>query len=80
MTGVGGLLEGGDHSRRAVDLGRVDATANGKLAYALEAAFKASPMFDPKETRLSGPITQSEQGSETFTFGLVIKLKKPMKL
>ena len=65
---------------RAVNLQRLDATANGNLAYAVQAAFTNSPMFDPTGTRLSGPINQTGEDDVTFTFGVTLKLMRPIKL
>jgi type IV pilus assembly protein PilM len=65
---------------RAVNLKKLDATANGLLAYELERQLQSSPLFDPKETRLSGPIDQADDAALTFTFGLTVKLKNPLKL
>jgi hypothetical protein len=53
-------------------------SANTDIAYAVESALKQSPAFDPAETQLSGTIDTDPNG--TFTFGVNLKLKRPMKL
>ena len=67
-----------DVTFKGVDLHKYDPTANDKLAYTLEKELQASPMFDPDETKLSGQIRVED--SETFTFGMSLKLKEPLKL
>jgi hypothetical protein len=51
---------------------------NSQLAYAVEAAFKNDPMFDPAGTKLA-EIQQPEASADTFTFGLKLTLKTPMQ-
>jgi type IV pilus assembly protein PilM len=65
---------------RAVDVSAFsgDSAANPETAYAVEAEFKASPMFDPKATALVGNITP-DPASGTFTFGLTATLQNPLK-
>ena len=62
---------------RAVSL---NDTANNELIYALESKVKNSPLFDPKETQLSGSVERADATSPTFTFPLSLKLKRPIKL
>jgi type IV pilus assembly protein PilM len=64
---------------RAVSLSNVDPSANTGIAYALQRELQASPYFDPKATQLSGEISVDE-ASGTFTFGISVALKKPLKL
>jgi len=66
---------------RGLNLIKYDPSANEKLAYALRDELLTSPMFDSKETKLSGDIEQVEAtNSVTFSFGVTLKLKHPMKL
>jgi type IV pilus assembly protein PilM len=64
---------------RAVNLSNVDPSANSEIAYAVENELKASPVFDPKTTQLSAQITPDET-TGTFTFGVTVALKNPLKL
>ena len=65
---------------RAVDLTKFtgDASANNETAFAVESQLKASPMFDPNTTQLSGQIVPDDSNG-TFTFGIAITLKNPLK-
>ncbi|PYK62992.1 MAG: hypothetical protein DME21_04470 [Verrucomicrobia bacterium] len=66
---------------RGLNLKKYDPSANNKLAYAVEDELQSSPLFDRKETKLSGDIEQVEAtNSVTFSFGMTLKLKHPMKL
>jgi len=66
---------------RGLNLKRISPSANDDLAFAVQDALHKSPLFDPKETKLSGPIEQVEEtNSVTFSFGVTLKLKRPMKL
>jgi len=62
---------------RAVNL---RAKANSELAYEVERNMKSSPLFDDKETQLSGTLDQVEDSAVSFTFPLKVKLKRPIKL
>lgn len=62
---------------RAVNL---KAKANSEVAYELERGMKTSPLFDEKETQLSGNLDQVEDTAASFTFPLKVKLKRPIKL
>jgi len=64
---------------RAVSLSSVDPSANTGIAYALQKELQASPYFDPKATQLSGEISVDDV-TGTFTFGVSVTLKKPLKL
>ncbi len=66
---------------RGVDLSASSGvpSANQNIAYAVETALKASPLFDDKETQLVGDNTP-DPTTGTFTFGVTVKLKRPMKL
>ena len=54
-------------------------SANSDIAYAVQTALKASPLFDKDETHLDGNIDSADSAG-TFTFGVSLKLKRPMKL
>ena len=54
-------------------------SANSDIAFAVERILKDSPMFDKDETQLSGTINVDD-ATTTFTFGVNVKLKKPLKL
>ncbi|MEN9678672.1 MAG: hypothetical protein RIS76_4568 [Verrucomicrobiota bacterium] len=62
---------------RAVNL---NPRANGEIAYEVEKAMKACPLFDEKETQLSGTLDQSGENPVSFSFPLKVKLKRPIKL
>jgi hypothetical protein len=55
------------------------ASANTEIAFALESALRESPLFEAKETQLTQKVTEDET-TGTFTFGLTLKLKRPLKL
>jgi len=65
---------------RGVDVANVSGvpSANQDIAYALERALKDSPLFDKDETQLAGDNNLDPNG--TFTFGVKIKLKRPLNL
>jgi hypothetical protein len=65
---------------RGVNLKRFSPDANDKLAFAVQSELQASPMFDNKETKLSGQIEAVDENAITFSFGVTLKLKQPMKL
>jgi hypothetical protein len=66
---------------RGLNLKKYDPSANNKLAYAVEDELQSSPLFDRKDTKLSGDIEQVEAtNSVTFSFGVTLKLKHSMKL
>lgn len=58
----------------------VNPRANGEIAYEVERAMKASPLFDETETQLSGNLDQGADNSPSFSFPLKVKLKRPIKL
>jgi len=65
---------------RAINLQQVKPQANNDLAYELERGIKASPLFDEKESQLSGTLEQVDDNAVTFTFPLKLKLRRPIKL
>ena len=65
---------------RALNLEKAgESGANSALAFAVQDEFKKSPLFDADGTKLSGEIEKVESTFDTFTFGLTLKLKNPMK-
>src|SRR5438876_912806 len=65
---------------RGLNLKKYSPTANNDLAYAVEKELQESPLFDRKETKLSGDIESVDETAVTFSFGVTLKLKHPMKL
>jgi hypothetical protein len=65
---------------RAVNMKPISPNANDELAYELERTLKSSPMFDPKETKLTGQIEVVDPSAVTFGFGVTLRLKHPLKL
>jgi hypothetical protein len=59
---------------------RFSPTANVELVYAVEKQLQANPIFDAKETKLSGEIENVDENAVSFSFGVTLKLKHPMKL
>jgi hypothetical protein len=65
---------------RAVSLTQVSPSANTDLAYALLEELKQdSRLFEPKGTQFSTEILPDE-ATGTFTFGVTLALKQPLKL
>jgi type IV pilus assembly protein PilM len=65
---------------RALNLEKAgESGANSALAFAVQDEFRKNPVFDADGTKLSGEIEKVENTSDTFTFGLTLKLKNPMK-
>ena len=67
---------------RGVSLARVAPSANvpdTDIVYAMENELKGSPLFDPKETQLS-PQINVDEATGTFTFGVTLAIKRPLKL
>lgn len=66
---------------RAVNLTRGgESAANNKLAYAVEKEFKQSSFFDSDGTKLAGELESVDATAQTFTFGMRLKLRNPMKM
>jgi type IV pilus assembly protein PilM len=67
---------------RAVSLKEVSgqADADKGIAYAVLQELQSSPLFDPdpQETKTDSEVTYDENG--TFTFRIIAKLKRPLKL
>lgn len=66
---------------RAVGLSQVGAEANKAVAFAVMDEIRTNPLFvdDPNETKFNGNIG-AEEPPGTFTFGIIAKLKRPLKL
>jgi len=58
----------------------VNPQANGEIAYEVERAMKACPLFDENDTTLSGTLDQGADNAVSFSFPLKVKLKRPIKL
>lgn len=65
---------------RGVDLTSVSASANSDLAFALEQAIKQSSFFDSTNSGLNSDNVTPDPASGTFSFGVKLKLKQPLKL
>ena len=65
---------------RAVNMRSYSHLANDELAYELQRALQSSPLFDPKETKLTGQIEVVDASAVTFSFGVTLRLKHPLKL
>ncbi len=67
---------------RAVNLKRFKPTANDDLAFALAKELRASPFFksEEKDTHLGNNMEQVDDAALTFSFDLVLTLKRPVKL
>jgi len=63
-------------SCRAVDRNSVNPGANSQTAYTLDNELKQSPLFS--DVRLDAQITD-DPTTGTFTFGINLVLKKPLK-
>lgn len=61
---------------RAVDVAQQE--ARQVIPFALQAELNASPMFNPATTVLSAQVTPDDATS-TFTFGVTLGLKRPLK-
>lgn len=61
---------------RAVDVAQQE--SRQVIPFALQAELNASPLFDPATTKLSPQVTPDESTS-TFSFGVTLGLKRPMK-
>jgi len=66
---------------RATSLSAVQADANKQIAFAVLGELQNSQLFDPDpdETKFSGSIG-NEEAPGTFTFGVTLRLKRPVKL
>jgi hypothetical protein len=65
---------------RAVSLSSVSPEANKEIVYSVLKEVKSSPLFDPDYTDSDGKGIGAEEAPGTFTFGLVVGLKHPLKL
>ncbi|GDY18735.1 hypothetical protein LBMAG56_00800 [Verrucomicrobiota bacterium] len=67
-------------SCRARNLVHVSPTANNEFVYAVEDALKRNELFDEKGTVLTGKIQQVDASAVSFTFDVILQLKKPIRL
>jgi type IV pilus assembly protein PilM len=65
---------------RAVSLSSVSPEANKEIVYSVLSEFKDSPLFDREYTDSDGKGIGPEEPPGTFTFGIVVGLKRPLKL
>jgi type IV pilus assembly protein PilM len=63
---------------RSVNLSKKSPTANSDLAYSLQAAFAASPVFGEGVT-IDGGIDQVDEAQLTIGLNMTLKLKRPLK-
>jgi len=64
---------------RGVSLAQVLSSANNKIAYALHSELLASPIVDAAGTHLDPQIVE-DPTTGTFSFGITLALKRPLKL
>ncbi|HWH71147.1 MAG TPA: hypothetical protein VNT26_17300, partial [Candidatus Sulfotelmatobacter sp.] len=66
---------------RAVSLSSVRPEANKETAFSVLNEIRNSPLFDPdpEETKFNGDVG-NEEPPGTFTFGIIARLKRPLKL
>ncbi|HVR37360.1 MAG TPA: type IV pilus assembly protein PilM [Methylomirabilota bacterium] len=65
---------------RGINRNHISVTANSSLAYTVVRELKANPHFVAEETDLHGEIAQVPDDEETFTFGVKVKLKRPLEM
>jgi type IV pilus assembly protein PilM len=63
---------------RGVNLTTTAPSANTDIAFAVERMLKEDPMFDKDETKLD-PTINLDEATGTFTFGVNVRLKQPLK-
>ncbi len=65
---------------RGVNLAAIRPEANTELAFAVLRELQSCPLFDAEGTKFDDrPLLVDEQ-TDTFTFGITLKLKRPLKL
>jgi len=65
---------------RALSRKNWNVTADDALLFALQEELQKSPMFDPKETKVTSMTALASPEELTFTFGVTLKLMNPLKL
>jgi type IV pilus assembly protein PilM len=65
---------------RAVSLKSISPDANKEIFYSVLNEIKSSPLFDPEYTWDDKKGISDEEAPGTFTFGIVVGLKRPLKL
>jgi hypothetical protein len=65
---------------RGINRNHISVTANSTLANAVAKELQANPHFVAEETDLYGEIAQVPDDEETFTFGVKVKLKRPLEM
>jgi hypothetical protein len=64
---------------RAVNMMKAAPSANSDLAFTFARELQKSPLFDPEGTQLSGTLEQVQEKDVTFSFGVNLRLKRPIK-
>jgi type IV pilus assembly protein PilM len=65
---------------RAVSLSKDDLSVNKGVAFSVQKELQTSPLFDDKKTELVGEVSPPDEATGTFTFGVTLALKRPIKL
>ena len=65
---------------RAVSLKSISSDANKEIFFSVLNEIKNSPLFDPEATENDGQGVSEDEAPGTFKFGIVVGLKRPMKL
>jgi hypothetical protein len=65
---------------RAVSLKSISPDANKEIFFSVLNEIKNSPFFDPEATENDGQGVGDEEPPGTFKFGIVVGLKRPLKL
>ncbi len=65
---------------RAVSLNSVSPDANTEIFYSVLNEIKSSPLFDPEYTEDDKKGISRDEPPGTFTFGIIVGLKRPLKL
>jgi len=63
-----------------VSLTAVSPEANKEIVYSMLNEIRSSPLFDPDWTDPDGKGIGAEEPPGTFTFGITVGLKHPLKL
>ncbi|MBI3850115.1 MAG: type IV pilus assembly protein PilM [Verrucomicrobia bacterium] len=65
---------------RAVNLNSVDPAANTEIAGEVLKELRASDLFDPDGTKIDKNLVLDETTGLTFSFGISLKIKRPLEL
>jgi hypothetical protein len=64
---------------RAVNMMKAAPSANSDLAFTFARELQKSPLFDSEGTQLAGTLEQVAEKDVTFSFGVNLRLKRPIK-